>query len=523
MNKKIKLLLYYFDFTGVTPQFRILNYDSYRSIFSSILSILIILFSINFSIISFLDYLKFNNPSVSYMKRVDFESNSTFLLKDTLFMFKALGFTFGSEVKFNYLGYYFFDDYQTIELNLEVCEIGKNINVKFKDLLIKNLNTSINTYYCISAEHGNLPLYYNPAKINEISYLSIEIYFNSTENNFDDEDSLYLYRFELITENNIIDHYNKNNPLRISPYFFKSEIYPSSIFLSVDYKYEYIRYETDYGYFFQNPKYLTAAGLSDVYYDVYYYQNNVEKDVNNLIGTITYKQSERNYSHYKRSYQKVQSLLADIMSIINILIGVSKLISSILLQKKMSKDIIKSLINESNNNIENKNHSLIETNYKEKKIFKDIRERAVNSERNNINKELFEKSNIKDKSNNILNNKLLFEKKETKRNVRKKQKENILNNINFLDVIKSYFCSKTKKLKLINICHDLVMKELCLDRFLYRLYELEKLFSLLSKEEHFQLKLKKDKKLNDITHYISKIVKEEKKKVKKKNKNIEKI
>ena len=27
----------------------------------------------------------------------------------------------------------------------------------------------------------------------------------------------------------------------------------------------------------------------------------------------------------------------------------------------MSKDIIKSLINESNNNIENKNHSLIET------------------------------------------------------------------------------------------------------------------------------------------------------------------
>ena len=46
MNKKIKLLLYYFDFTGVTPQFRILNYDSYRSIFSSILSILIILFSI---------------------------------------------------------------------------------------------------------------------------------------------------------------------------------------------------------------------------------------------------------------------------------------------------------------------------------------------------------------------------------------------------------------------------------------------------------------------------------------------
>ena len=150
----------------------------------------------------------------------------------------------------------------------------------------------------------------------------------------------------------------------------------------------------------------------------------------------------------------MQSLLADIMSIINILIGVSKLISSILLQKKMSKDIIKSLINESNNNIENKNHSLIETNYKEKKIFKDIRERAVNSERNNINKELFEKSNIKDKSNNILNNKLLFEKKETKRNIRNKQKENILNNINFLDVIKSYFCSKTKKLKLIKIFHS---------------------------------------------------------------------
>ena len=48
---------------------------------------------------------------------------------------------------------------------------------------------------------------------------------------------------------------------------------------------------------------------------------------------ITIQQSEKYYSHYKRSYQKIQSLLADIMSIINIFIAIGNAISNILSKK----------------------------------------------------------------------------------------------------------------------------------------------------------------------------------------------
>ena len=79
-----KLFLCAFDFMGLIPQFRILKYDNYKSIFSTIISIIIILSSIAFSIYSIIDYIKFNNPSISYLKKYD---NNTIFLKDNLFKF----------------------------------------------------------------------------------------------------------------------------------------------------------------------------------------------------------------------------------------------------------------------------------------------------------------------------------------------------------------------------------------------------------------------------------------------------
>ena len=38
-------------------------------------------------------------------------------------------------------------------------------------------------------------------------------------------------------------------------------MYDSDILLNLDYNFEYIRYETDYGYFFQNFKEQTVIGL----------------------------------------------------------------------------------------------------------------------------------------------------------------------------------------------------------------------------------------------------------------------
>ena len=50
--------------------------------------------------------------------------------------------------------------------------------------------------------------------------------------------------------------------------------------------------------------------------------------------------NKSHFDYYIRSYQKLQSLLAEIMSVISILFELGKKISIILCNKKMSKDII---------------------------------------------------------------------------------------------------------------------------------------------------------------------------------------
>jgi hypothetical protein len=235
--------------------------------------------------------------------------------------------------------------------------------------------------------------------------------------------------------------------------------------------------------------------------------------VSSSLGEITFQQSEKNYSHYKRSYEKIQSLLADITSVINILIIVGKVISNILLQKKMNKDIVKSILNKNIYN-EIKEHSLIESNKKAKKLFNNANKRVINSERKDINKDITEISNNKDNSNKLFQLKLskndlfLEENKKRKKNV----KIHILKKINFFNIIKSYFCFKDKKSNLINMCNNFVMRDLRVERILGRLYELEKLFNLLSKEELSKLNLYIDKKFSRISYYINGIYIEEKKK-----------
>ena len=507
-----KLLFYSFDFIGLVPQLRIFKYDSYKSIFSTIISIIIIISSIGFSLYSIIDYIKFNNPSISYLKRYDNASNNTILLKDTLFMFKAVGYCNNFQNKYNldfeYKAFYYNGE-RNEKLKIEQCKIGNNINSKFKDELEKKDNYTINQFYCISSENYSIPIFYTPGAISyNKGYLLIDIYNYDCQNT-----SFYI---SLLTENDIIDHDNKKNPIIISPYYFNSQLYPPASFIRLDYKFEFIRYEDDDGYFFQNSKNFNALGISEI-----------DRDINNRIdhshiGRILFEQSEKNYSHYKRSYLKIQSFLADMMSIINILIVIGKIIGKILLQKKMNKDIVRSLLNK---NIYQKiiESSGIEKNKKEKKLFSKLNERTINSEIKDIKKE---KLNSQDNSKkffkfNKLHSKadLFLEKKIGKKaNKSKMMKITILKKLNMLDIIKSYFFDNNKT-KLINICDKFVSKDLCIERILDRLYQLEKIFYILSKEELSKLNLHINKKFSEISYYIKEIYKDKNRKIIKKEIN----
>ena len=503
-----KFFLYAFDFIGPVPQFRILKYDSYKNIFSSILSIIIIATSIGFTIYSIIDYLQFGNPSISYLKKYDDDSIS---LKDNLFMFKAYAECNNPIVEnigFKYNVTYIFGDGNETHLNIEPCNIGENINIEFKEDLEKKYKNRINEFYCISSQHGDLSLYYRPsASSDRLSYIKIDV-FNEIC------DDINYYYIELITENDIIDHNNKNKPIIPSSYYYKSHRFWSFYFLNIEYNFEFIKYENDNGYFFQNSEVFVAVGASEITHE------NQMLETETHVAKIKYAQSEKNSSHYKRSYMKIQSLLANIMTIINILIVIGKIIAFILLQKKMNKDIVRMLINRSIFKI-NDQHALIEKNKKEKKIFNNKNENTITSNKKAINKTVTEKSNIKDITNRLFNIKpsrmdIFFEERLEKNKKKGEDKLsntiNIWKKINIFEIIKSYFCKKGKIKQIIDKCDNIINKDLCIERMLGRLYDLEKLNDILSKKKLSRINSHINKEFIDVYGLLKKISKEEKKK-----------
>lgn len=158
----MKDYLYIFDLLGNPPKLRIFNEDNYKSIFSSILSILLIIASIIFSIYSLIDYLEYKNPVVVYSKDNDKSTNRTILLNETLIILGLIDSNsfvrvnksvahFESEMRITYNN----KTNKNISLTLENCEFGKNIDSKYMNTLNEINSDEINQYYCFSKKDGS--------------------------------------------------------------------------------------------------------------------------------------------------------------------------------------------------------------------------------------------------------------------------------------------------------------------------------------------------------------------------------
>ena len=163
---KIKPLILKCDFIGFVPQFRILDNTRYKSIFSSLLSIIIILFSIAFISYSFKEYLH-QNPKVEYYKDNDYETNKTFTLSNSLFMFEYTFLCTDPLIDYDLKITLENDNSYTGEqLEYEVCELNKNIDIKYKDVL-ENLEKvegyNHNNLFCLNFNNKEFTLFSNPS------------------------------------------------------------------------------------------------------------------------------------------------------------------------------------------------------------------------------------------------------------------------------------------------------------------------------------------------------------------------
>ena len=334
-------LLYKFDLFGITPQLKIFNDKSYNSIYSSIISIIALSISIGFSIFLLFDYSQFENPLVIYYKDNDEITNRTFQIKDTLLIFGIMDSSYSipindSEVYYDayYYEIYFNGTSKQIQIPLEPCELGKNINKKFKNVFNKmklyenNENNYIHNFYCVSPEYGNLSI----SNIPNIGESGLQLYTVIRPNSSYIPDNIYsMFYFE----RDIISHNNKSNPV---DYYFDlkyTSSYSSSYFTEISCGFQYIKYELDVGLIFKKNKIFDGKIIANIFNSKYYSDSYIyDSNYYSYIGVINIG-VDNPYDHYKRSYAKLQSLIAEIMSTISLLFNVGGFISNFLLNKIM--------------------------------------------------------------------------------------------------------------------------------------------------------------------------------------------
>ena len=155
--KNYKKHLYFIDFIGIHPSLLILKYDNYKTTPSIIISIIILLLCISFVIYSFIEYLN-QTPDLIYYKSMNTNTKKKILLSDSFLMFKFFNSCFN--ITKEDINIYYYSKEKQYFLDCEYCEIGKNIDYKFKNLIEtfeKKEIQSIRDFFCI--KFNNTVLY----------------------------------------------------------------------------------------------------------------------------------------------------------------------------------------------------------------------------------------------------------------------------------------------------------------------------------------------------------------------------
>ena len=484
MNRTFKSILFKLDFLGITPQLKILNNKIYKSIFSSILSLLMIIFSVAFGIYSFIKFIN-QKPMIDYYKSNDFNSNKAIAISDSFIIFKIISRDYDNiEIKDISLESFYFsmETNEFINLKVEPCEYGKNIDLKHQELFKnfeKREGESLGNYFCINFIGKNISLFHHPNYNNLTeNYIRLMISLNKFKY------KIKYFSIKIITENDIISHNNKENPI-ISYYYYDTVyFYNISEIFSIKYDFQYIKYESDTGILFENLNTANAIGFSGLSYSNSYNLQN-----SSIIGIINFEVNKSNYDYYKRTYKKFQSFLADIMSLINLIITIFKLLTFFLLNKKMNKDIIRKIMM-----VNEFKEFKGKFSYKKSGLVKALKDKDKDKTISGFEEKQNSKEVIKDPYSIQLKDVILKE-----RNIK------ILKNLKLFNIIKSFFCFKDAKSKLIDLCNKIINEDICIDRILSRLYNLEKVYSLIENEEYNKCSLYRKEEFQKINNYLFQI------------------
>lgn len=276
--------------------------DKYKSKFSSICSIIIIALLTAFTIYSIVEYFKYESPSIVYFTDNDDESNRTASVQDSIMfsVYDYLSDSFLTEGQVNFDAVYvetIGQDTYYRWLEVEKCELGKNIKQEYKDKLS---DINLEDYLCFAENLTKYPLYYMPNV--ERSSILLNFTLDDAYNNTN-SDNLYFF---FISGNDVIDHRDSNSP-------FNNMYYTTTISEIINNKYnifryffQYIKYESDRGFIFDSSHTYTAKTFS--HSDVL--RGNIDESYTSdySLGIVTIQISHSNFDNYVRTYPKIQTL-----------------------------------------------------------------------------------------------------------------------------------------------------------------------------------------------------------------------
>ena len=375
-----------------------------------------------------------------------------------------------------------------------------------------HIGISINDFYCINKEDSEkYSLFYN--KNEGYNYLSLMVYNNDI--NHRERISPQDFRIYLILESDFIDHKNKKNPIDINYIESYSSNFDEDILQTTNFYLDYIEYDSDDGIIFEKINVYKGIRLNRESQELYF-----KNDTNNtILGRIKLQINRNTFDKYKRTYMKLQELLSEIESIINLFFIIGEIIANVVAKKKMNLDLTRIIMNKKTE-LNKGDFNLYKNNNSFDEIFGNIED--VNIQNNKFPRSIsFDNykycynytSRDDNKNTNLFKTFNDDPKKEDKKIIneiiQKNMENNIINekkmkSIHIYNILISYFCFKDKKTKLIDLCNNFIYNELSIDTILFRLFKLEKIYYLLSERDKAKIHYMHIKELEGINDYLKK-------------------
>ena len=218
------------------------------------------------------------------------------------------------------------------QLDMESCEYDKHFSKKMYEPLMKGINVS--EYSCISNNTKNLSLIYNRTEQSgQYIILYMRTCVNSTENNnycytkneIDNALTNSIFYFSYLVGSISIDHYNKSEPVKPSVYTQDNRMsYTSRSDLNIFWK--PVLYKTDKGWLFEKNSKKNYFQIDENSFRQTMVTDKQKYSVNNSFSKTLFGLHYSTIDNYKRSYPKIQSVIANCSGLIKVSFHIAKFI-----------------------------------------------------------------------------------------------------------------------------------------------------------------------------------------------------